>query len=75
MRQSLGQYALSEGIVRRLDDPTIGTVEGRREWLCMVASHAMSDGCTLVESGSDASLSESEACDLIRAGRVVEVVS
>lgn len=75
MRQSIGAYAISEGIIRQLDDPAIGTIEGRRNWRCMVASHAMSEGCELVEEGQRRALSETEAADAIRAGRVVEVVS
>ena len=75
MRQSIGAYALSENIVRQMDAPDFGTIKGRRDWRCMVASHALSEGCELVGVGSDFPMSETEACDAIRAGRVVEVVS
>ena len=75
MRQSIAAYALSENIVRQIDAPGFGTIRGRRDWRCMVASHALSEGCELVEVGSVSPLSETEACDAIRGGRVVEVVS
>ena len=78
-RQTLRSYAASEHIIRNIDGigglDEAGYLTHLRTWYCMVASYALSEGCEVVERGASSPLSETEACDLIRAGRAVEVVS
>jgi hypothetical protein len=79
-RRSIGTYAVAEGLIRKLDHvgdiPDMDAwIADLRAWRCMVASHADTEGYQLeLASEPGRALSETEACDAIRAGLVVEVV-
>lgn len=78
MRQTLSAYALSEGLVYDITSHEGYTeaqrIKAFRAWKCVVATHADSEGCDLVDEHGQP-MSPLEACDCIKAGRVVEVVT